>query len=142
MDEREKVCGCECSFHGMYFNAMLPGTDLLHGENRVHMYVQPGKHAFMPRPELFHLFIDFRDSCGALAGKDGILTPDVVPGMPRHSKEEDKTMEASIRERFSFVPTEEYVIWEDRAELMEWNELRALIPDRISREMEVVNGTD
>ena len=72
LDEQEKVCSCECSFHGMYLNAMLPGIDLLHGENKVHMYVQPGKHAFMPDPYLFHLFIDFFDSCGQLAGKDGI----------------------------------------------------------------------
>lgn len=75
LDEAEKVCGCECSFHGMYLNAMLPGTDILHGKNRVHMYVQPGKHAFLPRPELFHLFPDFQEACAQKAGKDGILTP-------------------------------------------------------------------
>lgn len=136
LDDEEKVCGCECSFHGMYLNAMLPGRDLLHGENRVHMYVQPGKHAFMPDPVLFHLFIDFWDSCGELAGKDGILTPAVVPGMPGHSEEEDKKMEQSIKERFAFVPSEEYEEWEPKAELMEWEALKTIIPGRIRREME------
>lgn len=136
LDEKEKVCGCESSFHGMYLNAMLPGTDILHGENRVHLYVQPGKHAFMPNPALFHLFIDFFSSCADKAGKDGILTPDVVPGMPGHSKEEDRNMERYIKENFAFVPSEEY---EERAlpdGLMTWEELCRIIPGRIAAEME------
>lgn len=138
LDAQERVCGCECSFHGMYLNAMLPGMDILHGENRVHMYVQPGKHAFLPDPALFHLFIDFWESCGELAGKDGILTPAVIPGMPNHSREEDKRMESSIRERFAFVPADQYEKWETDAKLTEWEMLKAVIPGRIKREMEQV----
>lgn len=138
LDENERVCGCECSFHGMYLNAMLPETDILHGKNRVHMYVQPGKHAFLPEPGLFHLFIDFWEACGDKAGKDGILTPEVVPGMPQHSEEEDRKMESSIRERFAFVPSEEYEEYNMTAELLPWEELTGIIPGRIRREMESV----
>lgn len=135
LDEKEKVCGCESSFHGMYLNAMLPGTDILHGENRVHLYVQPGKHAFMPDPALFHLFIDFWSSCADRAGKDGILTPDVVPGMPGHSEKEDRSMERSIKERFAFVPSEDYERRELSAGLMTWEELCRIIPERIAAQI-------
>lgn len=138
LDERERVCGCESSFHGMYLNAMLPGTDILRGENRVHLYVQPGKHAFMPDPALFHLFIDFWSSCAQKAGKDGILTPDVVPEMPQHSAEEDRRMEAFIKERFCFVPSERYERWELSAQLMTWKELCRIIPGRLAACMEAL----
>lgn len=142
LDEKETVCGCECSFHGMYLNAMLPGTDILRGKNRVHLYVQPGKHAFMPDPALFHLFIDFWKGCADRAGKDGILTPDVVPGMPRHSVEEDRRMEAYIRDRFSFVPSEEYEECRLFAPLMTWAELCRIIPDRLEAELERLRGAE
>lgn len=136
LDDNENVCGCECSFHGMYLNAMLPGVDILRGENRVHMYVQPGKHAFLPRPELFHLFIDFWEACAEKAGNGGILTPDIVPGLPLHSEEDDRKMGCFIKERFSFVPSEEYEVCETTARIMPWEELRSIIPERICREME------
>lgn len=135
LDEEEKVCSCESSFHGMFLNAMLPGTDILRGENRVHLYVQPGKHAFMPDPALFHLFIDFWSSCAHKAGKDGILTPDVVPGMPQHSKEDDEKMEHFIRDHFAFVPSEEYEKCEISAQLMAWEELCRIIPGRVRAQM-------
>lgn len=137
LDEAEKVCGCECSFHGMYLNAMLPGTDILHGKNRVHMYVQPGKHAFLPRPELFHLFPDFLEACAQKAGKDGILTPSFIPGMPEHSRKEDRKMERFLRERFSFSPSEEYIACEIKAQLITWEKLKGLIPERIREKMDV-----
>lgn len=136
LDEEEKICGCESSFHGMYLNVMLPGTDILRGENRVHLYVQPGKHAFMPEPALFHLFIDFESSCADKAGKDGILTPDVVPGMPQHSVEDDRKMRKFIRDHFAFVPSEEYEKCELSAKLITWEELCRIIPSRIAAEME------
>lgn len=134
-DGQGAVCGCECSFHGMYLNAMLPGMDLTKGTDRVHMYVQPGKHAFLPDPRLFPLFLDYDLCCGSLAGKDGILTPSVIPGMPAHSGREDEKMVSYIQKKYAFVPSEEYEEYTGEFPLMTWEEAASIIPERLKKEM-------
>ena len=141
LDEERRVCGCECSFHGMYLNAALPGFEFynknlpLDEAGRVAMYVQPGKHAFLPRPELFHLFIDFRESCMEKAGADGILAPDIVPGLPRHSQQDERMAERYVKEHFCFVPSEKYIPGGSDAPLMPWEKLQRMIPERIAAEL-------
>lgn len=138
-DEKGLICGCEFSFHGMYLNAMIPGADILHGKNRVHMYVQPGKHAFMPDPGLFRLFIDFQEACGEKAGSGGILTPSVIPGMPKHSGEDDQKMADYIKEHFSFVPSGEYEVCDPGAKIIRWEELKNIIPERIQKQIDMIS---
>lgn len=140
LDAKERICGCECSFHGMYLNAMLPGRAVLRGKNKVHLYVQPGKHAFLPDPEMFHLAIEFWTSCGSLAGKDGILTPAFIPGMPAHTPQQDRQTAAYIKRHFAFRPSEEYVEKQTDAQLIPWDELQRRIPGRIAEQMEIISA--
>lgn len=142
LDEKEQVCGCECSFHGMYLNAMLPGKDILRGKNRVHMYVQPGKHAFLPDPVLFHLAIEFWTSCGSLAGKDGVLAPDFIPDMPADTPRQDEQAAAYIRKHFAFRPSEEYVENKTHMELIPWEELKKKIPERIAEQLKIISAEE
>lgn len=144
VDESRKVCGCECSFHGMYLSGALPGQGFpeknlpLDEAGRVVMYVQPGKHAFLPKPELFHLFIDFQASCMEKAGVDGILAPDIVPGLPQCSEQDKRMAERYIKGRFCFVPSEKYIPGGGDAPILPWEELRQRIPERVRAELEKI----
>lgn len=136
VNSRGEICGCVSSFHGMYLNPMLQEVDLFHGTEKVHLYVQPGKHAFMPAPELFRMFVDYDECCGKLAGKDGILCPDIIPGMPDYTQEENDRVLEYIRENYSFVPSEEYQPKEFGEEILcPWKELCEEIPGRIEKEI-------
>lgn len=141
LDKEEKVCGCEFSFHGMYLNAEIAGIDLLKGTSKVHMYVQPGKHAFMPTPELFALYTDFREACNKKAGADGILCPDMLKEEFSFTKKDSLEVEGYIKRKYSFIPTEEYEKEKISAELlMPWSELLCMIPERMSKEKEKWSG--
>lgn len=139
LDANGKICGCESSFHGKYYNSMLPELDLLRGTDKIHLYVQPGKHAFMPAPELFFLFADFFVSCGEKAGADGILCPDIIPGMPAYTPEEDEMVETYIRKKYAFSPSMEYECRTiDTNLLLPWEEVRVKIPGRIRDELKKI----
>lgn len=135
LNKEGRISGCEFSFHGMYLNAEIPGIDLLKGSTKIHMYVQPGKHAFMPAPELFALHMDFRESCNRKAGADGILCPDMLREKISFTKEESLKAEVYIKRKYSFVPTEEYEKKKLSAELlMPWSSLFGIIPERMKEE--------
>lgn len=135
LDREEKVCGCEFSFHGMYLNAEIPGIDLLKGTSRVHMYVQPGKHAFMPAPELFALHTDFMEVCNKKAGAGGILCPDMLKEKFFFTKEEDLEVKEYIKKTYSFSPAQKYEEEKLSVELlMPWPELLRRIPERMGEE--------
>lgn len=139
LDKEGKIGGCESSFHGKYFNSVLPGVDILRGTQKVHLYVQPGKHAFMPVPELFALFIDFSESCGEKAGADGILCPAIIPGMPSYTEKEDEMVKQYIRKRYAFLPSGEYEVRQTDSNILRpWSEVCSEIPGRVMSEMEKI----
>lgn len=132
LDKEEKVCGCEFSFHGMYLNAEIAGIDLLKGTSKVHMYVQPGKHAFMPAPELFALHTDFREACNKKAGADGILCPNMLKEKFSFTKEDDLAVREYIRRQYSFEPSGEYGVRKIEEEIvMPWEKVLEKIPERM-----------
>lgn len=134
-----QVCRCESSFHGMFLNAMISGAELLRDTGRAHLYVQPGKHAFMPMPELFALHREFMESYGDRAGADGILCPDIIPGMPTYTEQEDQMVEKYIREKYAFVPSGEYECRQINSELLRpWGEVCEEIPGRVMDELEKI----
>lgn len=142
IDRNRQICRCESSFHGMYLNSMIPGVNLLRETGKVHLYVQPGKHAFMPDPKLFALHREFAESCGEKAGADGILCPDIIPGMPSYTEQEDEMVKKYIRDKYSFVPSEEYGLKETDSKLLRpWREVCREIPGRIRRELERIKNT-
>lgn len=139
LNEKREVTGCESSFHGMYLNAWGPGTDLLRGTEHVRLYSQPGKHAMMPEARLFHLYSDFEESCMDLAGRDGILDPGMVSGFPEFTSGDKELAECYIKKYFSFTPSDHYREQPLSDDLfMTWHELRALILERITGELEKI----
>ena len=54
----------------------------------------------MPQAKGFETLVDYRDACGVAAGADGILTPDIIPGMPAHTAWQDKVVGNYIKEPF------------------------------------------
>ena len=89
----------------------------------------------MPQAKGFEDLVDYRDACGVAAGADGILTPDIIPGMPEHTTWLDKIAENYIKEHFSFVPAGTYTKWDDKSVLLPWAKLCAKIPERVEQEM-------
>ena len=135
VDNQGAVCECEHSFHGKFFHVSATSGELQLKEGRPVFYVQPGKHALMPQAKGSEALVDYRDACGAAAGADGILTPDIIPGMPVHTPWQDQTVENYIKEHFAFVPAGTYIKWDDKTVLLPWPELCAQIPERVEHEM-------
>lgn len=140
LDEEGKTVDCECSFHGMYLRAWGVSREILGDDGRVRLYSQPGKHAMMPSPELFHLFLEFQESCGKTAGKDGILDPGFLKGFPEFTEEESRKTERYIKERYSFIPSEKYQPVNLAEKLLPWAETAAEIPGRIGVELEKIRN--
>ena len=131
VNERGEICGLESSFHGKFLNALLPGTRPFDETGRARLYVQPGKHALLPDPALFHLFIGFKSCCMEESGGEGIITPDIIPGMIGVTPEEKRLMAEYIRRNYAFCPKEVYHPYEGPVRLIPWEELAAEIPGRM-----------
>ena len=140
VDDAGNICGCEHSFHGKFFHVTTTSGELQLDDGRPVVYVQPGKHALMPQAKGFETLVDYRDACGVAAGADGILTPDIIPGMPAHTAWQDKVVGNYIKEHFSFVPAGTYTKWDDKTVLLPWSELCAKIPERVEREIKKITG--
>jgi hypothetical protein len=102
------VVDAESSTHGQFVNCYRLRGDWIDG-TRIPLYFQPGKHAIMPRPELFQLYNNYMTCCMEDAGKDGLLVPDML----RHAMKTDDSIDAAIhkyvQKNFRFQPTLQYV---------------------------------
>lgn len=105
--EDGSVRDCLCSYHGLCLHATgIP--EMYRTENgRPVLYMQPGKHAFMPDPRLFGLHL-LKDSCCSEHAGGGLLIPPMLRDKMTTSPERDEKIRAYIRRRFSFVPTWEF----------------------------------
>ncbi len=135
-DREGKVIGVLGSFHGKFLNNLIEGETRFEGTHVV-LYVQPGKHAFMPDPRYFRLFPDRDRCCKEFAGREGLLIAPVFEGRLSTDEAFDRKVERYIQQNHAFLPTWEFV--EEypqlcRAEdvLMPWPELDALIVERIT----------
>lgn len=130
LDPEGGVSGVLGSFHGKFLNNLLEGETEFEGTHVV-LYVQPGKHAFMPAPHYFRLFPDRDKCCREYAGQDGLLVAPMFEGRLSTDEAFDRLAERYIRENYAFVPTWEFVPGaEDK--LMPWEELDGLIVRRIT----------
>ena len=132
----EKICGVEGSFHGLYLRCILSGPDAIKDSTHVHLFCQPGKHAFMADGNLFRMKPDWYTSCNAFAGKDGILIPDMFCDILSASEEVQDQVRSYIRKHYSFQPTLhfEYRPLDDGL-IMSWEKLKMMIPERIKNEL-------
>lgn len=135
LDETGKVTGVESSFHGFFLNSMIEGVLEFEGTHPV-LYVQPGKHAFLPSPDYFKLLIDRDGGCNKNAGEAGFLVAPMFEGRLFTDQDTDRRVEEFIRRNYSFAP-----VWEFAAEspdgrketeiLMPYEELDHVIVERL-----------
>lgn len=136
VDREGGIAGVLGSFHGKFLNDLIEGETQFE-DTHVILYVQPGKHAFMPKPRYFRLFPDRDRCCGEYAGRDGLLIAPMFEGRLFTDEVFDRKVERYIRENHAFVPTWKFTARHPepyRAEdlLMPWEELDGLIVERIT----------
>lgn len=108
LDKEGKVIGVESSFHGKFLNSMIEGVLEFEGSHPV-LYVQPGKHAFLPAPDYFKLVIDRDSACNKSAGEAGFLIMPMFEGRLFTDEELDRKVEKYIRENYAFAPAWEFI---------------------------------
>lgn len=146
LDGEGRVIGVESSFHGKFLNSMIEGVLELEGSHPV-LYVQPGKHAFLPAPDYFKLVIDRDTACNKNAGEAGFLIMPMFEGRLFTDEETDRRVEAYIREQYSFVPTWEFAAKspDGRKEteiLMPYRELDKMVVERLLRWAEEIKSAN
>jgi hypothetical protein len=125
-----EIVSCEASFHGRYLLGLLRDRSNLLADNRVKLFVQPGKHAMSPLEEVFRLLPDVETCNNEQAGTGGVLEPEMFKGQFKSGDHIDKIAEEHLRS-FRFQPSFEYVRyeWPDGI-FVTWDELREEIPVR------------
>jgi hypothetical protein len=126
-----EIASCEVSFHGRYLVGLMRDRSNLSADQRVRLYVQPGKHAMTPLEEVFHLLPNVESCCMEEAGDGGVLEPSMFKGQYKSGADIDRLAEEHLR-TFSFQPTFDYVPykWSPDA-FVSWDELRSEIPVRM-----------
>ncbi|OWA36822.1 hypothetical protein B9G55_01725 [Saccharibacillus sp. O16] len=131
-----EVLDAEASFHGRYLKSLLPDlSNLMDG--RAVLYVQPGKHALSPLPEVFPLLPEFASCTLEKAGVAGLDFGDFLQGELETNEAINRRVEYHLR-AFGFRPAGTYREWRyaDRQELfVSWQELLVEIPLRVRREL-------
>ena len=141
VDRDGQTVDAEGSFHGRYFKSLLPDRSNLCMEEeteRVVLYVQPGKHALSPLPDLFLLWPGTPTCTQEDAGADGLAFGDFLVGILETNKATDQKVRRRLQ-RSRFTPTLRYREWSyaDQTELwVLWSELLAEIPKRVRHELE------
>ena len=134
----------EGSFHGKYLNQVNldTGKPPLDENGRVCVYLQPGKHAVLSDPRLVRLVPQWQESCGELAGLDGVPLPEMfqdVMAVPDEAAQE--MVHRYIRKKFSFEPSLRFVPFfpetslPEKELLLPWPELKASVPKRLQKEL-------
>ncbi len=132
-----RVCNAQASFHGKYLNALLnKGTVKTQiADEKIHMYCQPGKHAFLPNGEWFELLPDYMECCMESAG-GGLLVNDMFAGEFETNTNMDKVIDSYIKNRMTFKPSMRFVPTCIPDDLYQpWEVLKQLIPVRINAEL-------
>lgn len=131
VDHEGEIASCEASFHGRYFIGLLPDRSNLLANQRVKLFVQPGKHAMIPIQDFFRLLPNVESCCQSEAGIDGVLEPAMFRGQYKSGEDIDQRAEKHLRE-FSFQPSFEYVPHEWASDaFVPWMELTKEIPIRM-----------
>lgn len=137
-----EIIGVLGSFHGKFLNNLIEGETQFEGTHVI-LYVQPGKHAFMPGPHYFRLFPDRDKCCGEYAGRDGLLIAPMFEGRLFTDVAFDRSVEKYIRANHAFVPTWEFTARDTALHslLMPWEELDGLIVKRITEWKHKIEST-
>lgn len=131
------VTDCQCSYHGMRMHASGLSCFRVEGTHPV-LYCQPGKHAFLPEPELFHLHCQFHTCCRETAG-GGLLIPEMLRDKMETDEARDTAIRSYIRENFTFHLTESYIPQTLEEDIfVSWPELKEAIPQLVQTQLEII----
>jgi hypothetical protein len=130
-----EVLDCDASYHGRHFKGLLRDRSNLEDGTHVRLYSQPGKHAFMPNPEMFYLLPDLMTATDELAGRRGLLVTGPFDGVYATDDETDKLVEQYLR-TFRFKPAMEFEEYRlDPGLYATWPELHREVPLRIKERL-------
>ena len=139
VSDRGHVTECWSSYHGMRMRASGLKSFRLEGDHPV-LYCQPGKHAFLPDPELFRLHCQYDICCRETAG-GGLLVPGMLQDRMTTDQQRNEKIRAFIRSRFSFEPSEDYVLQAiEEEQFIPWPELLDAIPRLVEAQLKIIEG--
>lgn len=135
-----EVIDAEASFHGKYLKALMWDRSNLYGD-RISLYIQPGKHAFSPIPDIFRLLPNFASCTQEDAGIDGLIYGDFLNANISIDNRENDQIRRYLQTH-CFEPSLIYREWEyidhnkdDKDLFVSWEELCKEIPLRIHKEL-------
>lgn len=138
VDKNGKLADGEASFHGRYLKALLKDKSNIEDETHMRVYSQPGKHAFLPKPEYFELIPDLRTATYERAGNSGLIVTSIFKGIYETNEDINRMVEDYLK-KFKFKPTmrfRKYVIPDNI--FITWEELFIEIPQRIADRLEEI----
>ncbi|MFA9560291.1 hypothetical protein ACERII_23520 [Evansella sp. AB-rgal1] len=126
-----EVVNCEASFHGRFVRGLLFDQSNLLDSTHVKLYSQPGKHAFLPKEDMFQVIPNVMTCTNEYAGQDGLIVTDPFKGLYETDESTNKRTKEYLK-RFRFVPSLEFFQWSIPTEqFMVWSELKDKIVERI-----------
>lgn len=126
-----EVVDCDASFHGRYFKGLLPDRSNIVDGTHVKLYSQPGKHAFMPKPEMFYLIPGLMTCTNEDAGIRGLIVTGPFDGVYTTNEEIDRIV-CEYLQQYRFTPTMEFQEYRIPDHLyVSWPELHKEVPRRI-----------
>lgn len=138
VDKKGNLSDGEASFHGRYLKALLKDKSNIEDETHIRVYSQPGKHAFLPKPEYFELIPDLWTATYEYAGNSGLIITSIFKGVYKTNEDINRMVEDYLK-KFKFKPSmkfKKYVIPDDF--LITWDELFLEIPQRIACRLEEI----
>ena len=143
-DADGKILAAEGSFHGKYLSVLVPGWpgSVPPEDGHVHVFCQPGKHAFLASGEITRLFPGWDSCCREASGPVLIGNPFCAAHSPTGrdlfvpTEADDRHSSRWLREKLSFEPTLDFSRQEipDASLFMTWEELFGRIPGWIAAE--------
>jgi len=134
LDSEHHLLKVEASFHGTKYPIGRDGSLPLE-DGRITVYSEPGKHAFVPQESAFEYLAErVTASCGADAGKEGILTSNpfgaAAFGNPTPF---EHRLARRFMQRLAFVPSFAFTqVFDLRTvPFILWERLQGWIPRRI-----------
>lgn len=140
----ENVVRVEGSFHGKYLNMINldTGKPMLEAKTHPIAYTQPGKHAMIPDPRVVRLIPGWQRCCLEEAGNVGVLVKDIFQNQIHTNDRLQEMTEQYIRDNYGFRPSMEFEPFRiEDSGIITWEELKATIPLRVNRQIEIIKSS-
>lgn len=135
LDSNEQVVLAEASWHGGLHRMVDADGAVPMEDGRVVLYSEPGKHAFAPVADwLLKRTEHTTGSCGAFAGKGGVLVTPLFQGIIRDRTPLNNQLTWTYLERQAFKPSFDFSNVFDLAQVVHvpWQNLFEWIPARVT----------